>query len=237
MKIDLSSFSIVVLAKTHNPSILNPDFLKLNGIVEQNLTPYDVLCTPPVSHVFYRESLSVIAEFERLQFIDEDRVRIPYDSPIPYIAIRYVDTEKNVKYTASGINFVGHYVFPTKELATYFISNTFIKDGPWGAFKGERPEVGIKFAYNLNDVLCSITVEPAETTPRTIVPEGGQGQYADCCGDELQPHQPVILVKANYHLTSKESDTKRIKLFIAKWYNYFEEFHNFLESVFPEESS
>ncbi|MBF0555165.1 MAG: hypothetical protein HQK96_11520 [Nitrospirae bacterium] len=233
MKIELSSFSIVVLAKTHNPSILNPDFLKLNGIVEQNFTPYDVLCTPPASHVFYKESLSIIAEFERLQFIDEDRVRIPYDSPIPYIAIKYVDVLPHVRYMASGINFVGHYVFPGKDIASFFISNTFIKNGPWSVINGQRPDVGIKFAYNVNDVLCNITIETAETNPGTIGADRAEGEYGDVMMDELPPLNPVVLVKANYHLAAKEAENKRIKMFIAKWYTYFEEFHNFLEGVFP----
>ncbi|MBF0517090.1 MAG: hypothetical protein HQK97_08230 [Nitrospirae bacterium] len=230
MKIELTNFSIVVLAKAHNPTILNPDFLRINSIVDQSFTPFDVLCTTPAAHVFYKESLSVVAEFERIQFIDEDNVRIPYDSPIPYIAIKYMDVLPHVRYMASGINFVGHYTFPSKEIASFFISNSFIKNGPWNSISGTRPDVGVKFSYSVNDVICNISIETAEIAPGTI---GARRGEADDELEELPPLSPVVLVKANYHFSAKEVENKRIKMFIAKWYNYFEEFHNFLEGVFP----
>ncbi|MEO5361480.1 MAG: hypothetical protein H7843_13710 [Nitrospirota bacterium] len=233
MKIDLTSFSIVVLAKAHNPTILNPDFLRINGIVDQSYTPFDVLCTTPAAHVFYKESLSVVAEFERLQFIDEDKVRIPYDSPIPYIAIKYMDVLPHVSYMASGINFVGHYVFPSKEIASFFISNTFIKNGSWSAINGQRPDVGVKFSYTVNEVLCNISIETAEIAPATIGTDHAEGGQSDVMMEELPTLNPIVLVKANYHLAAKEADNKRIKKFITRWYNYFEEFHNFLVGVFP----
>jgi len=53
MNFNLDSFSIVVLAQAHNPSILNPDFLKNNGIIDPLFKPnnviYNVICTPPVN--------------------------------------------------------------------------------------------------------------------------------------------------------------------------------------------
>src|SRR4030043_307057 len=111
MNITLTNFSIVVLAQAHNPSILNPDFLKNNNIVSPTFTPKTVVCSMPVAQVVYDEGISILAEFERLQFIDTIPERIPGGSPIPEIAVRYVDTLPHVRYTAVGINFIGHYLF------------------------------------------------------------------------------------------------------------------------------
>ncbi len=120
MNFNLDNFSIVVLAQAHNPSILNPDFLKNNGIIAPSFKPNNVICTPPLSQVSYIEGLSIVAEFEKLQFIDIKKERIPFESPIPEIAIKYIKTLPHVQYTAVGLNFKAHYYCKDKEFAFFF---------------------------------------------------------------------------------------------------------------------
>lgn len=215
MNITLTNFSIVVLAQAHNPSILNPDFLKNNNIVNPTFTPKSVVCTMPVAQVVYDEGISIVAEFERLQFIDTIPERIPGGSPIPEIAVRYVDTLPHVRYTAVGINFIGHYLFGDKESSRSFILEKFIKEGPWLSQKGDA-DIGLKFVYSFVDRKKTISFEPGEITKS---------------GND---HLPVILVNANYHFDAAEGKVEPVKSFISDWPASFEDFSQFVEIIFPE---
>ena len=214
MEIILTNFSIVVLAQAHNPSILNPDFLKNNKIVDANFTPKDVICTPPVAQVSFHEGISIIADFERLQFIDHVSERIPHNSQISEIATRYISALPHVRYTAIGINFIGHYLCKSTNNASSYISDKFIKEGFWLSAGDELTNVGLKFVYLFGKIKCTISMESAEV----IKPETGK--------------VPAILINANYNLDVKDSNIQEIKAFISDWKIQNERFNGFLEKIF-----
>ncbi|MBF0592985.1 MAG: hypothetical protein HQL02_12950 [Nitrospirae bacterium] len=229
MNLDLTSYSIVILGKRHNPSILNPDFLRHSEIVKASMTPKDVLCSATVSHVVYREGVSIVADYERLQFIDEDKIRIPYDSQIPCIADRYIDVLPHVNYTAAGINFTGHYVYETREMALFFLKKTFIKEGPWLHLGSGLMEAGLKFVYYFDDVSCTISLE---VTDIAATHEHSNSEDDSQDRGSLLKAVPAIDVRANYHLDAKEAELKRIKTFILSWQTCFEKLLRFLDEVF-----
>ncbi len=212
MKINLTNFSIVVLAQAHNPSILNPDFLKNSKIVNAGFTPKDVYCTPPIAQVSFQEGISIIAEFERLQFIEHVSERIPHNSQIPEIANRYISILPHVRYTAVGINFIGHYLWENTNEARSFILDKFIKEGAW--LGDQLTDVGLKFVYLFEKTKCTISLESAEI----IKTENGKA--------------PVILINANYNLDAKNNNIQEIKSFISDWQIQNKRFNDFLEKVF-----
>ncbi len=211
----------MLIAKAHNPNVLNPDFLKYNSIVDSLYTVGDVVCTPPIAHVIYKEGISVIADFERLQFIDDDPVRIPFDSPIPAIAKKYMDVLPHAMYSASGINFTGYYKFENEEVATSFVKDKFIKAGPWLELKGGATDVGLKFVYTLDNVKNTISIE------------GGDIAHTN------NETAPILLFESNYHYEcSGNSDStdnncnEKLKTYISKWEEYFKRFAAFIDSIF-----
>ncbi|MBF0607748.1 MAG: hypothetical protein HQL61_09415 [Magnetococcales bacterium] len=228
MKLDLTSYSIVILGKRHNPTILNPDFLRHTGIIKDTLTPKDVLCTLAVSHVVYNGGLSIVAESERLQFIDENVVTIPYDSQIPTIATRYLNVLPHVNYTAAGINFTGHYVYETRQMALAFLKKTFIKEGPWLNLGSGLTEAGLKFVYYFDDVSCTISLEVTDIAAHEHDSNDSEVQNRIIFPKAI----PAIDVKANYHLDAKEAELKTIKTFILSWQTCFERLVAFLDDVF-----
>lgn len=215
MDLTLSNFSIVVLAQAHNPSILNPDFLKNNGIVSTDLKTKNAICTPPVAQVVYEEGISIVADFARLQFIDTILERIPENSPIPGITVRYIQTLPHVRYTSCGINFAGHFLFSDIESARSFISEKFIKPGPWLP-QNEATDIGVTFTYSI------------ENTKKTVSLKPGEIQKSD--GTVFSG----ILVNANYHLDITEGDLKSLKSFISGWQTWFGHFKQFFEVIFSE---
>ncbi len=216
MKINLTNFSIVVLAQAHNPSILNPDFLKNNNIVDASFTPKDVYCTPPISQVSFNEGISIIAEFEKLQFIDHVSERIPHKSQIAEIAAKYISILPHVRYTAAGINFIGHYLWENTNSVSSFISNKFIREGPWLSVGDKLTNVGLKFVYLFEKIKCTISVESAEKI-------------------EENKRIPVIFINTNYNLDVKDNNIQEIKSFIFNWEIQNERFTNFLEKIFPKD--
>jgi hypothetical protein len=214
MSFNLDNFSIVVLAQAHNPSILNPDFLKNQGIIEPSFTPTNVICTPPVAQVSYREGITIMAEFEKVQFIDADPKRIPFESPIPSIALNYIKALPHVRYTAAGINFVGHYLCKDKATATALLPAKFLKDGKWSSFGDTAPSVGVKFTYLIGNIRCTINLD----TTDAIRPN--------------EPPVPVIMISANYHVDS--TNIGEISTVINEWKNQYKHFSDIVLYALPE---
>ena len=213
MEITFTNFSIVVLAQAHNPSILNPDFLKINGIVAPSYTPTHVVCTMPVAQVSYKEGVSIVAEFEKLQFTDTLLGRMPIESPIPEIATKYIDTLRHVKYTAVGINFTGHVSFKDRESSRLFLTSRFVKDGPW-LTAGEETDIGLKFMSTFEKAKRTLSLESTEMI-RT-----------------KEEKSPVILINSNYHFETEEDQLSSAKYFIAGWQTTFKDFKGFFDTIF-----
>ncbi len=157
----LTDFNIVIIANAHNPSIINPDFLKHNEIVNADLKPIDVLCTPPFSQIRYDDNITIVIDQERLNISDLKESRIPLESPIPRIALKYMNILKYVPYKAVGINFKGFYDFSHMP-PEHFLLNRFIKDAP--ELDGVQPVIGLKFNYKMNNFVHNLELEPATIT-------------------------------------------------------------------------
>lgn len=214
--IELTHFSVVVLAQTHNPTILNPDFLKNTGIIAGEYRIKNSICTPPVAQVVYEEGISVIAEFEKIQFIDDLSERLPSESPIPQIAVKYINTLPYVKYTAAGINFAGHRLYSDYESVRAFMRNRFVKDGPWMNSENETVDIGLNFVYKAGDVKRNISINPGEYRKT----EKSSG--------------PIVVLRYNHHLEVQPNDTEAISKFILGWENAFKQYIEFSEHIFRE---
>ncbi|MBM4141905.1 MAG: hypothetical protein FJ242_10600 [Nitrospira sp.] len=214
MNFNLDSFSIVILAQAHNPSILNPDFLRNQGIIDPSFKPNNIICTPPVAQVSYIEGVSIIAEFEKLQFIDSEPKRIPFESPILEIATKYINTLPHVRYTAVGLNYNGHYRCKDKEFALSFLPNKFLKEGSWATYGDSIPYIGLKFIYPLENIRCTINIDTTEVVRPNESP------------------QTIIGITANYHLDS--NNIEEIILFINNWKTQYNHFSKIILDTFLE---
>lgn len=216
MKFILDNFAIVILAQAHNPSILNPDFLKNQKIVDESFTPTNVICTPPVAQISYQEGITIMAEFEKLQFTDTVTTRIPFESPIPDIAMKYVRALPHVRYTAAGINFVGHYPCKDKETAANLLPSKFLKEGNWSSFGDATPYVGINFKYLVGNVHCTIKLDTTDVSRSKEAPSS------------------VIMISSNYHVDS--DNIEGITTLISNWKTQYTHFSGIVIDVLPEGS-
>ena len=103
----LHSLGVVVVAKYHNPSILNKDFLLRRGIVPESWRSEETITTPAVSVVKYSNGVQWTIDQDRLTITEAcDR---PFqqneDSEVHDRAILYVETLPHTPYTALGLNY------------------------------------------------------------------------------------------------------------------------------------
>ena len=94
MDISHFEFSLVVVANDHNPTMLNPDFLERQGIVQEGWgwkVVGPAITRPPFATVSFDSQVTVSVEANRLQVTDTPAVGAPQSSKVVDIAQKYVE--------------------------------------------------------------------------------------------------------------------------------------------------
>jgi hypothetical protein len=151
------SFSVVIIAENHNPTILNPDFLKRNNIIEQDW-PVDqnrlVLTTPAHSEVSFLNGVTISLDPRRL--IIKDMAPTGQYFPVPEIATKFLQTLPHVSYNKIGINFEKAVIFDNKKYAYSFQKDKYLKNGPWSENRKLNQFV-CKFIFLLDNGNCNVS--------------------------------------------------------------------------------
>ena len=178
--IDIVEISVVLVATSNNPSILNADFLRYNNIVDRNRKVHDPqVSTPAYSQVTLEGGLTVKADPERVIFEQKaDKLAID-DIVCLQTANRYVRNVPHVPYRAIGINPKAFVL--AKGSSADMVSNTLIGNGAWMSFKDITPKVQLKAIYGYND--RTITFDVAEVEKK----------------EEDGRNSPGVLYQGNFH--------------------------------------
>jgi hypothetical protein len=161
-RFDLTELSIVIVAENHSPTVLNPDFLKFNGIVPKEwVVSKPPLCAHPVSQVEYQNGVRITAELDKLIFFKPEPTKSDSDTTISDIAKRYVNTLRHVNYKAVGINPRGHIKFPSKERLTTYFADNLLRKGAWADFWGGIHSISIKLRYESDFGIYNIGIDQA----------------------------------------------------------------------------
>lgn len=165
MKQNLLQFSAVVVGETHNPTILNPDFLITEGIVPKSWdwSVDDTMTTPPFAMVRYGSGVTVTVEQGKLQVVDTNFDDGPGKSKVSEIASAYVRTLRHVRYKAVGNNFRS--VFELDSPHT-FLKEQFLKDGPWNSPDKRLESVGFRLLYPLDFGKLTLSIDSGEADLR-----------------------------------------------------------------------
>lgn len=179
----LLQFSLVVPGKSHNPTILNPDFLRQCGIVpeEWGWEVAETFTTPALSLIRYSNRVSITVQEDRLQVSDLSPPD-PTMSKIPALATSYVEALPHVHYSAVGTNFQA--VLEVEDPDTV-VKDRFIKDGPWNSSAHGLSVVGLRLQYPL---------EPPDSRLLLSV-DSGQVRKVDAPDTPLH----ALIVSGNFH--------------------------------------
>ncbi len=184
MSISHFEFSVVVVANDHNPTILNPDFLERQGIVQEGwgwevMGP--AITTPPFATVSYDSGVTVSVESHRLQVIDTSALGVPQSSKVVDITQKYVEVLPHVRYSAVGINFRS---FVEHADANAFLKDHFLKSGVWDNEAHPLQTVGLKLVYPLDGGRLTFSLDSEIVTQRL---------------EEESIQVSGILIHANFH--------------------------------------
>lgn len=188
-KLIIQELAIVVVGKNHNPTILNPDFLKSNGIVpdEWQLAAPPV-CVDPLAQVIFQNGVSVVAQFDKVIFSKPFALGKVEPVETPRIARKYLETLPHVDYWAIGINPKGHVVFDDEGAPARFLTANFLAPGPWQEFGNTPVKSAVKLVYTLEKSELNLTIDPT-----TLESDGKRS--------------PILLFSGNFH-RNLSGDTK-----------------------------
>lgn len=103
--LSLIGVSVVTVAETNNPSILNPDFLREFVLPDESWALQDnPICTPVHARVAYSNGISVQSGPKRVVFEQNSEALDSTGVEVAEMTRRYVRAVSYVKYTAIGIN-------------------------------------------------------------------------------------------------------------------------------------
>lgn len=162
MRIDLVEFSIVVVAQSNNPTILNPDFLRHNGIVSADRALHDdqpPLTTPMLSQVAFEDGLVVRANPATITFAQAADGLARENIDCPAVAMGYLRTIPHVPYTALGVN--PKAVIRNPPFTR--LSKMLPAEGGWMTFGPNVPRFELKATYQMEDRQIALALQEAQT--------------------------------------------------------------------------
>ena len=146
----LSQFSAVLVVNQIDPSIFNPDFLRLNQIVDPKAQVLESpVSTPQFSQTAFDDGVKVKVDPGTVIF---EQVGNPLDKPQvrpPAMAMQFVTLFPNAIYKAVGINAICVPVLDDAVDDSAAIRNALVHNGQWLPFGGEIPTLGFWAAYDL----------------------------------------------------------------------------------------
>jgi hypothetical protein len=212
------NFSIVLAASSNNPTILNPDFLKYNKIVDDS---YELkqhpICTEPFSQLIFKNGVSITSQLDKIVFsIDKISKNADDFSKIYHISKNYLECISHVNYKAIGINPKYFLKLEENQPPQEYIISRFMKGD---IFKRPLSRIEFKLSFDVNnDTKCHLTVSTGEIK------------------EETEKHK-VVLVGANFHHELPQDLFKKISFMKKVLDSYMDDisvFYGILSNYFYE---
>ena len=175
----LHSVSVVVTAESHNPSILNRDFLASREIVPSDWETYEVFNTPSVSQVRYKNGIEWTVDQSILTVIEVCESPFRDDYRVYGLVCAYLSELPHVPYRSLGLNCV---VSLKQDAPAQWLNRRFLKSD--ARLAGQHEIIGLepRFVISAGDAICNLALSE------------GQVQSSDGGVQEQ-----VIVANANVH--------------------------------------
>ena len=170
--------NVVILAKSHNPSILNPDFLRINDIVPPDWEANEVLTTPAFATVRYPTNVVFLIDQERLEVRKESDTSFQDNYEVHNFAALYVKVLPHVTYTSVGLNWQ---ISMEMDEPGKFITERFVRPESWTKIGAELMQSSVKLSFQLENAVCNINFSP------------GKAKIPD------KEYYPAVIINVNFH--------------------------------------
>jgi hypothetical protein len=210
-KINLQELAIVIAVKEIDPTLITPEFLKYSQIIP---TDWEIAGQPARSfqgsQVTFQNGITVIAQPQRISFVE-----LAVDKPIagleiPRLAEKLVNVLPNLSYVGVGINMRGYIDFGTdRHLAREFMFQNLLAPGAWQQLGNAPVQAGINLGYvfderRLNLTINEATIQVAEGQTNSIALFAGNFDY------------DIV------NTTAPAAHTQRINQIVTNWQRDFE---------------
>jgi hypothetical protein len=216
MKIE--KISVIIEAKSHNPTILNPDFLKRHGMIDPDLEVREApICSEPFARVAFENGITITAQFDQISFSEEMESKSPELAEAPGIALAYVRLLEHVNYLAVRNSFNGVIRVPEPQ-AESFVMDRLIQSGAWKQLHEKPGRAMVRFVYPVEKGFFSLSVGSGSTE---VTPEQ-EDWYVFFRGDFERP-------------VTEEQPQKRLEEslnLIHRWIGDLQTFSHFVEDAF-----
>lgn len=211
------NLSVVLIADNVDPSMINPDFLRHNGIVDPGLqTGQPLISTPVFSQVILERGLSVVAQPDRFEFAQQGQA-LAEDAESPDIARRFLEKIPYPPYKAIGINLTGARLLDRG--SENGAADALIEGGGWMAFGDVSPAVSLKAVYHCEGRQVTLDVHDAKRR----VSDGSES--------------PGLVFAANFHRdiseTSRERRIAMLMSVLSTWKDDLSDFKNLVAKFSP----
>lgn len=215
----LVALSVVLVADNVEPSTINPDFLRHNGIVRSDLqTEQPPVSTPVFSQVAFEGGLAMTAQPDRLDFIQQGEA-LTTDIEVLDMARRFLEKVPHLPYKAIGLNLTGFRHVENGSMGGG-VAKALIGGGKWMAFEDVSPTVLLKAVYSYRDK--QITMDIYDTRK-----PGYDGSAS-----------PGLLFAVNIHRNIGEMDRERriarLMSILSSWQDDLSDFRNLVAQFNPQ---
>ena len=170
----VNSISVVVTARSHNPSILNRDFLVSQEIVPASWTVADAISTPAVSFVRFRNGIQLSVDEGRLTVVEECKSSFKDKYLVHTVVNNYLKKLPYVPYRSLGLNCR----VAMRQEDPEWLMRRFLKQGAWFRGKPMVRSMVPKFATKAGDAECFFTFSHGQALIGQN--ETGNAVLADC---------------------------------------------------------
>ena len=162
----LVEFSVVIVAQSHNPSILNAEFLHHNGIVGEKWQPREgCLTSPMLSRVAFSDGLSVQADPLHV-IIEQSGDALTKEALVCASAAKgYLKTVPHVRYLAVGVNST----CVLRNIPLHRVSDALKSGGDWITFESVVPKCEFKATYEMGDRRATLDVQDSSYASEPVV--------------------------------------------------------------------
>ncbi len=161
--VNLVELAVVLVMSQNDPSMLNPDFLRKEQIVDKSLELREPpISTPVFSQVLFKDNIGVKADPKRIIFEQTGNLRQAGQVQPPAMAKRFVELFPDFVFEAVGVNPKG--VIKGNADQRVKISDALFDQGRWLTFKNSVPKFQIKTVHRMEDRTIFLDVMEMEAS-------------------------------------------------------------------------
>ncbi|HBL10815.1 MAG TPA: hypothetical protein DD379_05310 [Cyanobacteria bacterium UBA11162] len=161
--LDIQEFSIVLVARNHNPTLVTPDFLRGSGVIPEDWE----LARPPAlstqtTQIIFKNGIKIEAQAGTISFSQAINPQSLNTIELPSLARRYSMTLPNLAYQGVGINPRRFVTFRDgADQAHQYITETILARGSWQHFGIAPIQAGINLVYTLERCQLRLAINEA----------------------------------------------------------------------------